>query len=133
MFNIYADSIQKFRNINVNNSGKLSSQSSDSEVDNVPTASTTDTPSQPTETVASNCPDRSQQFVAGETDSFNIYICETGAGEWQPLSNLKEIKKGVVYYQLKGAPNGQYYCLRSLFTFKGYQVCTKKGVKTRNS
>jgi hypothetical protein len=75
LFNIYADSIQKFRNINVNNSGKLSSQSSDSEVDNVPTASTTDTPSQPTETVASNCPDRSQQFVAGETDSFNIYIC----------------------------------------------------------
>jgi hypothetical protein len=51
---------------------------------------------------------------------------ETGAGEWQPLSNLKEIKKGVVYYKLKGAPNGQYYCLRSSFTFKGYQICTKK-------
>jgi hypothetical protein len=62
----------KFRNVNVNSSGKLSS---DSEVDNVPTASTTDTPSQTTETVASNCPDRSKQFVAGETDSFNIYIC----------------------------------------------------------
>jgi hypothetical protein len=65
---------QKFRNVNVNSSGKSSSQSSDREVDPVPTASTTDTPSR-TETVASNCPDRSQQFVAGETDSFNIYIC----------------------------------------------------------
>jgi hypothetical protein len=58
---------------------------------------------------------------------------ETGAGEWQPLSNLKEIKKGVVYYKLKSASNGQYYCLRSSFTFKGYQVCTKKGVETRKS
>jgi hypothetical protein len=25
--------------------------------------------------VTSNCPDRSQQFVSGETASFNIYIC----------------------------------------------------------
>jgi hypothetical protein len=63
----------KFRNVNVNSVGS-SPRSSDSEVDPVPTASTTDTPSR-TETVASNCPDRSQQFVAGETDSFNIYIC----------------------------------------------------------
>jgi hypothetical protein len=66
---------QKFRNVNVNSSGKLSLQSSDSEVDNIPTASSIDSPSQLTETVASNCPDRSQEFVAGETDSFNIYIC----------------------------------------------------------
>jgi hypothetical protein len=58
---------------------------------------------------------------------------ETGAGNWQPFSNLREIKKGVVYYQPKGAPNGQYYCLKSLFTFKGYQVCSKKGVETRKS
>ncbi|PSB53469.1 hypothetical protein [Chamaesiphon polymorphus] len=65
----------KFRNISVNSSGKSSSQSSGSEVDNVTAASTTDTPSRSTETVSSNCPDRSQQFVAGETDSFNIYIC----------------------------------------------------------
>ncbi len=75
LLNIWIEGDQKFRNINVNSSGKLSPQSSDSEVDNVPTASITDTPSQPPATVANNCPDRSQQFVAGETDSFNIYIC----------------------------------------------------------
>jgi hypothetical protein len=76
LFNIYVSATgnQKIRNINANSSGNSSPRSSDSEVDNIPTASTTETPSR-TEIVASNCPDRSQQFVAGETDSFNIYIC----------------------------------------------------------
>jgi hypothetical protein len=76
LFNIYINATgnQKIRNINVNSSGNLSPRSSDGEVDPVPTASTTDTPSR-IEKVASHCPNRSQQFVAGETDSFNIYIC----------------------------------------------------------
>jgi hypothetical protein len=106
LFNIYADSIQKFRNINVNSSGKLSSQSSDSEVDNVPTASTTETPSRSVETVASNCPDRSKQFVAGETDSFNIYIC----GKNRPTQYIGVAKDNgsSIRLNLASASKGKY-------------------------
>jgi hypothetical protein len=108
LFNIYINGIgaQKFRNINVNSSGKLSSQSSNSEVDNVPTASIPDTPSQPTETVASNCPDRSQQFVAGETDSFNIYIC----GQNQPTQYVGIAKDNgaAIRLNLALASKGKY-------------------------
>jgi hypothetical protein len=97
---------QKFRNINVNGSGKLSPQSSESEVDNVPTASTTDTSSQPRETVASNCPDRSQQFVAGETDSFNIYIC----GQNRPTQYVGVAKDNgaSIRLNLASASKGKY-------------------------
>jgi hypothetical protein len=97
---------QKFRNINVNSSRKLSSQSSDSEVDNIPTASSTDTPSQPTEIVASNCPDRSQQFVAGETDSFNIYIC----GQNRPTQYVGIAKDtgSSISLNLASSSNGKY-------------------------
>jgi hypothetical protein len=71
---INASGEQRFRNINTNISGNTSPRSSDSEVNTTPMASTTNTPSR-TETVANKCPDQTQQFVAGETDSFNIYIC----------------------------------------------------------
>lgn len=106
LLNIHADSDQKFRNIIVNSSGKLSPQSSDSEVDNVPTASTTDTPSRSTETVASNCPDRSQQFVAGETDSFNIYIC----GQNRPTQYVGVAKDNgaSIRLNLASASKGKY-------------------------
>jgi hypothetical protein len=105
LLNIYADGDQKFRNININSSGKLSPQSSDSEVDNVPTASTTDTSSR-TETVASNCPDRSQQFVAGETDSFNIYIC----GQNRPTQYIGVAKDNgsSIRLNLASASKGKY-------------------------
>jgi hypothetical protein len=97
---------RKFRNINVNSSGKLSSQSSDSEVDPIPTASSTDTPSRSIETVASNCPDRSQQFVAGETDSFNIYIC----GQNRPTQYVGVAKDNgaSIRLNLASASKGKY-------------------------
>jgi hypothetical protein len=76
LLNIYISSDHhKFRNIIVNTSRSSSLRSSDSEVDPVPAVSKIETPLEPTDTVTSNCPDRSKQFVAGETDSFNIYIC----------------------------------------------------------
>jgi hypothetical protein len=57
-----------------------------------------------------------------------------GVKKWQPLSNLKEIKKGVVYYHPKWAPSGSYYCHRSLWTVKGgAYICTKNGVKPDKS
>jgi hypothetical protein len=55
---------------------------------------------------------------------------EGGAGEWQTLSNLKEIKKGIIYYISKGSPKGMYYCHKSLWPVKGGAYsCTKTGVK----
>jgi hypothetical protein len=55
---------------------------------------------------------------------------DSGAGQWQRLSNLKEIKRGVVYYPAKGAIKGMYYCHRSLFSARGgTHTCTKTGVK----
>jgi hypothetical protein len=108
LFNIYINATgnQKIRNINVNSSGKLSPQSSDSEIDPVPTASTTDTPSRSTETVVSNCPDRSQQFVAGETDSFNIYIC----GQNRPTQYIGIAKDNgaSIRLNLASASKGKY-------------------------
>jgi hypothetical protein len=98
---------QKIRNISVNSPGKSSSQSLDSQIDDVPTASTTDyTLSQPTETVASNCPDRTQQFVAGETDSFNIYIC----GQNRPTQYVGIAKDtgSSIRLNLASSSNGKY-------------------------
>jgi hypothetical protein len=65
-----------------------------------------DTPSQPTETVASNCPDQSQQFVAGETDSFNIYIC----GQNRPTQYIGIAKDNgaSISLNLASASNGKY-------------------------
>jgi hypothetical protein len=102
---MWVDNHQKFRNINVNGSGKLSPQSSGSEVDDRPTA-TNDTPSQPPETLASNCPDRSQQFVAGETDSFNIYIC----GQNRPTQYVGVAKDNgaSIRLNLASASKGKY-------------------------
>jgi hypothetical protein len=106
LVNIWADGDQKFRNISVNNSGKLSSQSSDPEVDNLPTELTTSTPSKTREIVASNCPDRSQQFVAGETDSFNIYIC----GQNRPTQYVGIAKDtgSSISLNLASSSNGKY-------------------------
>jgi hypothetical protein len=75
LFSIFADTDQKFRNINVNGSGKSSSQSSDSEADNLPTASTPDTPSPTRETVASNCPDGSQPSTVIKIDNSDVQVC----------------------------------------------------------
>jgi hypothetical protein len=106
LFDMWVDGYQKFRNININSSGKLSPQSSDSEIDNVPTASTTEIPSRRVETVASNCPDRSQQFVAGETDSFNIYIC----GQNRPTQYVGVAKDNgaAIRLNLASASKGKY-------------------------
>jgi hypothetical protein len=97
LFNIYINATgnQKIRNINVNSSGKLSLQSSDPEVDNVPT-----------ETVASSCPDQTQQFVAGETDSFNIYIC----GQNRPTQYIGVAKDtgSSIRLNLTSSNNGKY-------------------------
>jgi hypothetical protein len=55
---------------------------------------------------------------------------DSEAGEWQPLSNLKEIKKGIIYYPAKGAIKGMYYCHKSLFSARGgSHTCTRTGVK----
>jgi hypothetical protein len=52
---------------------------------------------------------------------------DASEGEWQSLSNLKEIKRGVIYYR------GSYFCHRNLWPPKGgAYVCRRTGVRKMN-
>ena len=49
------------------------------------------------------------------------YYSETGSLPWEPISNLKHIKLGVVYGE------GKYWCLSSMKQHRGLTVCSADG------
>jgi hypothetical protein len=95
--------------------------------DNSSSLETTNIPAQSTGTSAGSCPDRSEQFVAGETDSFNIYIC----GQNRPTQYIG-IAKGTgssIRLNLASSSKGKYIAKNGSTTY----TVTRNSLKiTRN-